>query len=350
MILVGYSGVLKICLFFKNWVPKLHFSARMFLAKNRCVLLILVIMKTQMISIIARPMVSIAAEVSQSSIAQLSHFLASKQRVMCITGAGVSTSSGIPDYRGPQGSYKKGHKPIVHSEFLASHGTRQRYWGRSIVGWKSFAKAMPNDCHIALSLLQKHGYINTIITQNVDRLHQRAGAKNVVDLHGRNDVVSCLNSSCSYEIPREILQDHLHNINLNGFISSIQESGVSIRSDGDAELGSVNYNEVLVPSCPHCQGILKPKVVFFGDNVPSTIVQGIYEQVNNSDGLLIIGTSLEVFSAYRFVERANSLGIPIVIVNQGPTRAERNHLENIIMKIDGNCSIIMKDVVNFLSV
>jgi NAD-dependent deacetylase sirtuin 4 len=144
-------------------------------------------------------------EPKNDEIQQLESFLRGNDNIVVITGAGVSTSSGIPDYRGPQGSYNRGHKPVVHSEFVSSEKTRQRYWARSLLGWKSFSQARPNDAHLALANLEMRGVISTIVTQNVDRLHQKAGSIDVIDLHGRNDRLSCL--SCGYNMSRRIIQE-----------------------------------------------------------------------------------------------------------------------------------------------
>ena len=248
-------------------------------------------------------------------------------KVLVITGAGLSTNSGIPDYRSPNGAYSKGHKPIVHDEFMKNEFKRKRYWGRSLFGFKVFAASQPNDGHKALTNLEKKGRIGgfadmSIITQNVDRLHTKSGTKHVVDLHGRGDRCVCM--SCGKESSR--LDFHLKMESQNShFISQIKGGEVrKLQPDGDAELDSysVDFNDVVVPPCSDCGGIIKTAVTFFGDNVPRPIVDSCYDAVDKATALLVCGSSLQVFSAFRFVKRAKALNIPIIILNKGPTRGD----------------------------
>jgi len=239
------------------------------------------------------------------------------RRLLVITGAGVSTASGIPDYRGPKGSYRLGHKPMSHQEFTGEARHRQRYWARSMVGFKKFDDVAPNRAHAALALLEQHGKLEALITQNVDGLHQRAGHSKVVDLHGRVDVVKCL--SCgARDLPRAQVQEELEAKNSGWMAAHLlrrsrasqqqqeeKDEGTQQRADGDAELGpDAHYASFQVPLCPSCgSGLLKPDVVFFGDNVPKATVQQCADHVDAADAVLVVGSSLEVYSAYRLVAR-----------------------------------------------
>lgn len=254
---------------------------------------------------------------------KLTEFITSSKSLFIITGAGISTSSGIPDYRSPQGSYSKGHKPIVNDEFINNEYIRKRYWARSMIGWPVFNRAKPNEGHYSLSRIESRN-INkfSIITQNVDRLHQKAGSRNVIDLHGRNDRLICL--SCNSESSRNILQKDLELMNpeivnkLKTLFNNNQTN--NLRADGDANLdGVIDYGTLKVPPCRSCGGVLKPMVVFFGDNVNPSLVQDIYKTVDESDALLVVGTSLFVYSGYRFVDRFAKKSDNICVINQGTT-------------------------------
>lgn len=285
-----------------------------------------------------------------ADIDALKSFFTGKSRIVAVTGAGISTESGIPDYRGENGSYKKGHKPMIHSDFVSKETSRKRYWARSMLGYNAFSLSKPNNAHIALARLEYNGYIDSVITQNVDRLHQKAGSKEVCDLHGRNDKVGCIH--CGYSMARGAFQKTVETININHEVSSVVRRLSTyeslLRADGDAELGSVNLETFTVPSCPRCGGILKPEVVFFGDSVPLDRVKWCFERIEQSDGVLVVGTSLEVFSSYRFVLRADALNIPIIIVNKGETKAERMKLKNIVYKSDENCASILNELPSIL--
>ena len=184
-----------------------------------------------------------ATQKQDDDILFLSEFLATSKYVVSITGAGISTESGIPDYRSPNGSYSKGHKPMVHNQFISDELSRKRYWARSSVGWKSFSNAKPNHAHISLARLEQSNFLKHIITQNVDQLHQKAGSRNVIDLHGRNDIVSCL--SCNKKSSRNIMQAQLELLN-PGYMKStaIVGSNDKMRADGDAEIGIHDYSKV----------------------------------------------------------------------------------------------------------
>ena len=192
-----------------------------------------------------------------------------------------------------------------------------------IIGYKEFQLAQPNSGHYSLSILEKNNKVGMIVTQNVDRLHQKSGSINVVDLHGRNDIVECL--SCKTEFSRRILQMKIEDMNpeitknITEYYKEMNTLNKQIiRADGDSNLdGVVDYNKFCIPNCPKCSGVLMPQVIFFGNNVPTKRVETVYSELEKADGLLIIGTSLEVYSAYRFVDRAAKLNIPIALVNNG---------------------------------
>lgn len=232
---------------------------------------------------------------------------------MVLTGAGVSTESGIPDYRDEAGHWKQ--SPPMHlREFIASESARQRYWARSMVGWPRMAAARPNRAHRALAELEQRGNLRLLITQNVDGLHSAAGSQRVVDLHGRLDGVVCL--SCRRVSARSELQHRLLAEN-PGFAG---QSFVP-RADGDVEL-SVDESTFRLASCTACGGVLKPNVVFFGENVPADRVREAMTALEGARALLIAGSSLMVFSGFRFARAAARLGLPIVVVNRGKTRAD----------------------------
>eukprot|EP01041_Mallomonas_annulata_P004558 gene4558-9047_t len=276
----------------------------------------------------------------------ISEFISKCQHLVCLGGAGVSTQSGIPDYRGPMGSYSKGHKPMMHSEFLSSELSRQRYWARSTIGWQYFHNSVPNNAHYALARLEQKNILQYTITQNVDRLHQKAGAINVLDLHGRNDIAKCID--CQKLFTRSIIQKQILLLNPDFDYQLYGEQHVErLRADGDAELNATDISNFRIPCCSSCGGVLKPDVVFFGDNVPPYRVETSLAQMEKADGLLVVGTSLEVYSAYRLVSRASTRKIPIVIVNSGETRAERSGLD-IAYKSEQNCATLLKDVVDQL--
>jgi NAD-dependent SIR2 family protein deacetylase len=231
-----------------------------------------------------------------------------------LTGAGLSAPSGIPTYRDQAGNWLRG-SPIQHREFLTEPSARQRYWSRSLVGWPVIASAQPNDAHRALAALERAGHIDLLVTQNVDRLHQRAGSHRVVDLHGRLDRVQCL--SCGAAIGRDVIQRELERDN-----PALLQLGGALRPDGDADLADCQLAAVIAPHCRACNGIVMPDVVFFGGTVPHERVARVNEAVAAADALLVVGSSLKVFSGFRFCRLAARLGKPIAIINPGPTRAD----------------------------
>jgi NAD-dependent SIR2 family protein deacetylase len=233
------------------------------------------------------------------------------KRLFVLTGAGLSTDSGIPDYRG-QGRVAK--HPMTFDTFMASNEAQQRYWARSYVGWSRIASALPNAGHKALARAEEQGKVGTLVTQNVDGLHQEAGSKAVIDLHGRLDQVVCM--GCRGTISRIEMDTLLQELNPD----LQKDETVEFSPDGDAEIvGTENF---IVPSCSKCNGVYKPDVVFFGESVPVQRVEQALASLAESDVLLVAGTSLTVNSGYRFAKQAAKSQKPVVIVNIGPTRAD----------------------------
>jgi NAD-dependent SIR2 family protein deacetylase len=235
------------------------------------------------------------------------------RRIAVLTGAGCSTESGIPDYRGPE-TRRRARNPMQAREFLASPEARARYWSRSALGWPRIASARPNQAHRALSRLEAAGALLGVITQNVDGLHQAAGSRQVVELHGALSRVRCL--SCGRISNRQELQQRLQAENPGW----CEPSQVDLAPDGDAEreqLGSFR-----VPACRSCHGVLKPDVVFFGEGVPRPVVDSAFDLLHRADALLVVGSSLVVFSGFRFVRRAKEQDKAVAIVNLGATRGD----------------------------
>lgn len=244
---------------------------------------------------------------------RLADFIDRHPRLFILTGAGISTASGIPDYRDDKGGWKR-RPPVQHQAFMTRHPVRQRYWGRSLIGWPVMQTAAPNAAHQALVSLEHAGQVSALVTQNVDRLHQKAGSQQVVDLHGRADEVVC--TSCHYRCPRDEVHERSR-------LANPAFSGYSAETapDGDADL-ELDFSQFEVIDCPQCGGILKPDVVFFGDNVPKTRVDQARAALDSSDALLVIGSSLMVFSGYRFCRHAHQSNIPMATLNLGATRAD----------------------------
>lgn len=236
------------------------------------------------------------------------------RRVLILSGAGVSTDSGIPDYRGPE-TIKKPRNPMRYQQFVTSASARQRYWARSFRGWENVHRAKPNRGHEALSRLERSGAVSGIITQNVDGLHSRAGSRNVLELHGSLAAVRCL--ACDAKESRRKLQARMLTLN-----PALGAGGVEIAPDGDAEIAQRLIDTFRVPECLTCGGVLKPDVVFFGENVPKGRVERAYAMLERAEALLVVGSSLTVFSGYRFVARAAGEGKPVAILNLGPTRGD----------------------------
>lgn len=247
-------------------------------------------------------------------MAGLAGFLAAHQRLLVITGAGISTASGIADYRDRDGAWKR-PPPMTYQAFTGSEAARRRYWARSLLGWPRMARARPNPAHHLLAGLQQRGQVQALVTQNVDGLHQAAGSDAVIDLHGRLDAVVCL--GCGARSARAQLQQVLEAAN-PGWL----ERPAGIAPDGDADLDEVDFSCFQVPACTHCAGVLKPDVVFFGESVPRTRVATVQAHLAAADSVLVVGSSLMVWSGFRFVKAAADAGLPIAILNRGLTRAD----------------------------
>lgn len=239
--------------------------------------------------------------------------LVGDRRLVVLSGAGISTESGIPDYRG-EGTRARARNPIRFATYVADPSARARYWARAMIGWPKLAAARPNPAHRALAELEAAGRVSTLITQNVDRLHHAAGSREVVELHGALAEVRCL--ACGRLEPREALQGRLIQLN-PGWLAH----EAALAPDGDADL-EVSLAEFRVADCEACGGLLKPAVVFFGEQVPQATVDRAYAAVAAAELLLVLGSSLAVFSGLRFVKRAHAAGIPVAIVNLGPTRGD----------------------------
>jgi NAD-dependent SIR2 family protein deacetylase len=260
---------------------------------------------------------------------ELARFIARAGRVAVVTGAGVSTASGIPDYRDRNGDWKHA-RPVQYADFIARPEVRQRYWARSFAGWARIANARPNRAHTALAALESAGTVDTLITQNVDGLHRRAGSRQVIDLHGRLQRVRCM--GCGKTACREQWQGQLAAANPGWRVDTDY-----FAPDGDANLRDTDVNAFVAPDCESCGGFIKPDVVFFGENVPKHRVTMALEALDRADALLVVGSSLMVYSGYRFPRRAAETGKPIAIVNRGRTRAD----DIAALRIDADCAEIL---------
>uniref|UniRef100_A0A1J3I2E8 NAD-dependent protein deacylase n=1 Tax=Noccaea caerulescens TaxID=107243 RepID=A0A1J3I2E8_NOCCA len=266
----------------------------------------------------------------KEDIHKLYQLFEQSSRLTILTGAGISTECGIPDYRSPNGAYSSGFKPITHQEFTRSSRARRRYWARSYAGWRRFTAAQPGSAHTALASLEKAGRIDFMITQNVDRLHHRAGSS-PLELHGTVYTVMCL--ACGFSFPRDSFQDQLKALNPkwaeaiesidHGDPGSEKSFGMKQRPDGDIEIDEKFWEEGFhIPVCEKCQGVLKPDVIFFGDNIPKERATQAMEVAKQSDAFLVLGSSLMTMSAFRLVRAANEAGAMTAIVNIGETRAD----------------------------
>ncbi|BBX62474.1 NAD-dependent protein deacetylase [Mycobacterium saskatchewanense] len=254
------------------------------------------------------------------------------RRVAVLTGAGLSTDSGIPDYRGPDSPPSN---PMTIRQFTADPVFRQRYWARNHVGWRHMDDTLPNAGHRALASLERAGAVTGVITQNVDLLHTKAGSHNVVDLHGTYARVVCL--ECGATMSRAALAERLEALN-PGFIERAGQraaGGLAVAPDADAVVADTTSFRYL--DCPRCGGMLKPDIVYFGESVRKEVVAQAYSLVDEADGLLVAGSSLTVFSGYRFVRHAAATGKPIGIINRGPTRGD----DLATVRVDGGCSELL---------
>lgn len=264
------------------------------------------------------------------SVLEVAALLRARGPALVLTGAGMSTESGIPDYRGPDGTRRV--MPMSHQEFTATSAARQRYWARSYIGWQRFTAAEPNDGHVAVTELQQVGAFGPVITQNVDGLHQEAGTRDVTELHGTLSEAVCL--TCGERVDRDLVQAFMDDAN-PGFASRALESvadgsqvSSQIRPDGDIVLADEAVEAFIAPRCLVCgDDTLKPDVVFFGASVPKERVEHCFALTDAASVLVVLGSSLRVMSGYRFVRRAAAHGIPVVVITRGPTRgdAETTH-------------------------
>ena len=240
----------------------------------------------------------------EESVAPLAEVLASARRLVALTGAGISTESGIPDYRSAGGLWTR-HTPIYFADYVRNPAVRRRYWARSLNGYPRFRDAKPNAGHDAIAAMEAAGRLHWLVTQNVDGLHRKAGSRRLTELHGENSTVQCI--ECGHREPRIETQARLEWENRH----------VRLPADetGDAE-------EIVVPTCARCGGLIKPAVVFFGETVPPEYVEQAQRAVSESDALLVVGSSLTVWSGYRLARQAREEGKPLYILNIGPTRAD----------------------------
>lgn len=264
-------------------------------------------------------------------VSALRQFIEEHPRLFVLTGAGCSTDSGIPDYRDRSGEWKR-RQPVYFRDFADSAAIRRRYWARSMLGWPRIWQAAPNTAHYVLAQWQRSGRIGKLVTQNVDGLHQRAGSHNVVDLHGRLDTVQCMD--CDQRLDRNSYQLQLERRN------DASQWSATIAPDGDADLDGVDLSTFEVPACRHCGGVVKPSVVFFGEAVPRKRVATACGALRECDAVLVVGSSLMVFSGYRFCRTAAQHNKPIAALNIGRTRAD----SMLALKIDAACAAILPAV------
>jgi NAD-dependent SIR2 family protein deacetylase len=264
----------------------------------------------------------------------LREFIDRHRSIAVLTGAGVSTGSGIPDYRDERGEWKRA-KPVEFRPFMERAEVRQRYWARSMLGWPVIAGARPNEAHRALARLEERGCVTLLITQNVDGLHAAAGSRKVIDLHGRLDRVLCM--QCAHALPRAGLQQQMLAEN-----PSWAQRQARVAPDGDVDIDQADYGSFVVPACGRCGGILKPDVVFFGEPVPRERVARAFEGVAAAGALLVVGSSLMVYSGFRFAQNAAAAGKSIAAVNLGRTRAD--HL--FALKVSRPCDEALGELIS----
>jgi NAD-dependent deacetylase sirtuin 4 len=276
--------------------------------------------------------VDVAAPLRIGTAEDLRRLLAGR-RVVVLTGAGLSTRSGIPDYRGPE-TRRRARQPVRFAEYIASDAKRARYWARSAVGWTRFSRAEPNVAHRALVTLEERGIVTAVLTQNVDRLHHRAGSRRVVELHGALEETRCLGCErveSRHDVQRRILSEN------PGFAPE----AIALAPDGDADLPDEALAGFVAPTCTHCGGTLKPNVVFFGESVPRATLDAALAAFDEAEALLVVGSSLAVFSGHRFARRAMDRGMPIAIVNLGECRAD----PLATLRIEADCTEVLPELV-----
>jgi len=259
---------------------------------------------------------------------RLRHWMAKHRRVFALTGAGCSTESGIPDYRDDEGRWKR-RPPVMSLAFRTHERVYRRYWARAYAGWPRFSRAAPGAAHRAFAAWEAAGTLSQLVTQNVDGLHQRAGSRAVIDLHGRLDVVVCL--GCGDRQSRAALQVAMAAANLGW------EPRSAIAPDGDAEIDDVVVESFEAPRCQGCGGLVKPDVVFFGENVPVDRYEAARDALAQADALVVAGSSLMVYSGFRFLRMAHEAGLPIAIVNRGRTRGD----DLVELKVEGDVGDIL---------
>ena len=267
---------------------------------------------------------------------RLRDWIARYRCVFALTGAGCSTASGIPDYRDERGEWKR-RPPVMIQAFRTSDAVYKRYWARAFAGWPRFVAAAPGAAHRAFAEWEAVGTLLQLVTQNVDGLHQRAGSRAVIDLHGRLDVVICL--GCGARSAREALQTSIAADNPHWVAQS--ESA----PDGDADIADAAIESFVPPCCEHCRGQLKPDVVFFGENVPRARYEQAREALARADALLVAGSSLMVYSGFRFVREAHEAGVPIAILNRGRTRGD----DVAELKVRGDVGATLTDALNAIA-
>jgi len=261
------------------------------------------------------------------------------RRIVVLAGAGCSTESGIPDYRGTGAPRRRA--PVQYQEFVRNPSARARYWARSTIGWPRMRAARPNDGHRALARMEHAGYVTGVITQNVDGLHHAAGSRRVVELHGSLSVVRCI--ECGAAVDRDAFQHALVALNAD-WPPLIANHVIASAPDGDADLDDDTLESFRVPECTECAGIMKPHVVFFGENVPAHVINEAWSVFEQGDVLLVTGSSLAVYSGRRFIYRACQAGVPIAIINRGPTRAD----DVAAVKVDGSLGTVLPAVADAL--
>ena len=267
---------------------------------------------------------------------RLRRWLARHRRVFALTGAGCSTGSGIPDYRDEHGEWKR-RPPVMIQAFRADEAVYRRYWARAYAGWPRFTSAAPNDAHRAFAAWESAGTLLQLVTQNVDRLHQQAGSRAVLDLHGRLDVVVCLR--CGERTSRADLQTTIAATN------ATWRAEAATAPDGDADVAQAIIESFVAPRCGRCGGLLKPDVVFFGENVPPERYARARGALAHADAMLVAGSSLMVYSGYRFVRLAHDAGLPIAIINRGRTRGD----DLAELKIEGDIGPMLSEAVGALA-
>ena len=272
----------------------------------------------------------------RGGVAALRDFVLAHPRLFVLTGAGCSTGSGIPDYRDDEGAWKR-RPPIQYRTFMDDTVARARYWARGMIGWRMFGSVAPNAAHRALATLQQQGRFELLVTQNVDGLHEAAGTHDVVDLHGRMDRVIC--TQCGHLLPRQEMQQWLEDANPGWLHLHAQDA-----PDGDADLEGEDFSLFQVPPCPVCGGILKPDVVFFGETVPRDRVDRANAALAQCGAVLVVGSSLMVYSGYRFVAAASRAGLPIAALNLGKTRADAM----LTLKVEQSCAEALSELVAML--